>query len=32
MSGSWLLEVSGKYPGGEKKKWEDEIFIANDGK
>lgn len=32
MSGSWLFEVSGKYPGGEKKKWEDEIFIASDGK
>jgi copper transport protein len=28
MAGSWLLEVSGKYPDGEKKKWEDEIFIV----
>lgn len=28
MAGTWLLEISGKYPDGVKKKWEDEIFIV----
>ena len=31
MAGSWLLEVRGIYPDGEKKKWEDEIFIVTGG-